>query len=118
MGKLGVFGIARCTRALLEVLLERRILCIEVGEVLDPRAVLVNALGESVEHGVGGVVHLAAELVAVLAEVLGMLVGRPENAAGRKWAVAVSQGKFALLQQHAFRALALEGYGCGRCHAR
>ena len=72
----------------------------------------MNALGERIEHRVGRIVHLAAQLVEVLAEAFGVLVVGPQHATGGKRAVAVAEHERAFLEQQRLGAVALGGHRC------
>ena len=112
---LAILGVARGTRAGLEVLGDVGLVLEPRGETAGPVQVLADALGVGGQHVVGRVVHVAAELLQVLGEALHVL--RPQHHAGGVLRVAAAELRGALLQQQARGALALQGNRRGGGHA-
>ena len=117
VGKLSVLGIAGCAAPIDEMLLEHDVVGVEAGQRFEPGAILVDAGRKSVEHGIGRIVHRAAELVEIRAEAFGMVVVGPQNATCGKRTVARTGRIRALLENDARRPIALLGDGDRRSHA-
>ena len=116
MRELSVFGIAGAFVARRVLLDDRHVALVEPGERPDPVEVLGDAVGEGLEHVVGRVSHVGAQLLEVGEEVVAT-VG-PQHASVGVGAVAVAVFVGPLFQQQAGGAVPLDAHRHRRGHPR